>query len=55
LFEVGELLASLTDKSLVVKDEATGRYRMLETVRDYARVMLAAEGSVQRGRGRHLD
>jgi non-specific serine/threonine protein kinase len=54
-FEVGELLTSLTEKSLVSTDEATGRYRLLETVQDYARVMLAGFGEVERERGRHLS
>ncbi len=54
-FEVGELLAALADKSLVVLDQSTGRFRLLETVRDYARVMLAAAGEAEMFRDRHLD
>lgn len=34
--DASEYLESLVDKSLVVFDEATGRYRYLETVRQYA-------------------
>ncbi len=34
--EVAGLLASLTEKSLVVFDETDGRYRLLESVREYA-------------------
>ncbi len=37
-------LASLVDKSLVVFDERRGRYRFLETVRQYAAERLAASG-----------
>jgi non-specific serine/threonine protein kinase len=37
---VAEGLASLVEKSLVQQDEATGRYAMLETVREYARYAL---------------
>ena len=52
-FEVGELLVSLTDKSLVMFDDSTGRYRLLETVRAYARIMLAANGAAESMRTRH--
>ncbi len=54
-FEVGELLAALADKSLVVLDPFTGRFRLLETVRDYARVTLANTGEAEMFRDRHLD
>ena len=41
--DVLDLLASLVDKSLVMLDEheGSGRYRMLETIREYAREKLA--------------
>lgn len=35
-FEVLDLLTALVDKSLVVYDRATDRYRLLETIRQYA-------------------
>ncbi len=53
-FEAGELLASLVDKSLVVFDEADGRYRLLETVRQYARDRLFETGEAETWRDRHL-
>ena len=53
-FEVVELLVSLVEKSLVVFDEARGRYRMLETVRQYARDRLLESGSAEAWRDRHL-
>src|SRR5258706_9259113 len=52
--EVADLLPSLVDKSLVVFDEATGRYRLLETVREYASVLLGFAGEVDDLRLRHL-
>ena len=55
-WEVLDLLTSLTDKSLVVYLEATGvaRYRLLETVRQYARDRLLESGEVEVWRERHL-
>ncbi|GAB7044592.1 MULTISPECIES: AfsR/SARP family transcriptional regulator [Catenuloplanes] len=44
--DVPELLAALTDRSLLHLDPATGRYRMLETVREYGRERLAATGTL---------
>lgn len=55
-FEVLDLLASLADKSLIVAEvlgEKT-RYRMLETVRQYARDRLAESTESEEIRGRHL-
>ncbi len=45
-FEVLDLLASLVDKSLVMLEEReeASRYRMLETIRDYAAQKLRADG-----------
>ncbi|MCU0972219.1 MAG: hypothetical protein MUF57_10760, partial [Gammaproteobacteria bacterium] len=45
-FDVLDLLASLVDKSLVMLDERDGhsRYRMLETIRDYAHEKLDQRG-----------
>jgi predicted ATPase len=41
---IADVLARLVEKSLVITDEAASepRYRMLETVRQYARERLAA-------------
>jgi predicted ATPase/class 3 adenylate cyclase len=45
-FEVLDLLGSLVDKSLVMLDErdSGSRYRMLDTIRDYAVARLKADG-----------
>jgi predicted ATPase/DNA-binding winged helix-turn-helix (wHTH) protein len=53
---VCELLTSLVDKSLVVTDELAGatRYRMLETVRQYAVDRLHESGEESHWRGSHL-
>ncbi len=52
--EVAELLARLVERSLVVLDHATGRYRLLETVREYAGNRLREQGESDCWRGRHL-
>jgi predicted ATPase len=54
--DVIEELTSLVDKSLVVTDEQAGatRYRMLETVRQYALDRLRESGEEARWRGSHL-
>jgi tetratricopeptide (TPR) repeat protein len=49
------LLIALIEKSLVVADEDGDRYRMLETVREYARERMAASGLAVAVRGRHRD
>ena len=51
-----DLLTSLTDKSLVLAEERNGatRYRLLETVRQYARDRLLGNGAVGTWRDRHL-
>jgi non-specific serine/threonine protein kinase len=62
-FRVLDLLTHLVDKSLVTVDEGGARrgeaprYRLLETVRQYARERLQEEGAERVGavRGRHLD
>jgi non-specific serine/threonine protein kinase len=57
-FEVLDLLTQLVHKSLVVVErlrDGTSRYRMLETVREYARQRLDAAPEAVRLRGRHLD
>ncbi len=55
-WEMLDLLTSLSDKSLVVYQESEGaaRYRLLETVRQYARDRLLESREVERWRVRHL-
>src|SRR5207245_11408505 len=48
-----DVLTQLVEKSLVVLDRESGRYRMLETVRQYARERLAASGEADAVRERH--
>jgi non-specific serine/threonine protein kinase len=50
-----DLLAQLVSKSLVLVNPATARYRMLETVREYAREHAAATGDDAQVRPRHRD
>ena len=54
--DVVDLLAHLVDKSLVALD-GTGRarYRLLETVRQYAHERLVASGDTEIARGKHLS
>ena len=56
-WEVLDLLTSLTDKSLCQSEERAGvtRYRLLETVRQYAAEKLAASGEADTIRLRHRD
>lgn len=51
--EVGDLLTSLTEKSLIAVDE-TGRYRLLESIREYGRAMLKQCGEAEVICDRHL-
>ena len=54
--EVLELLSHLVDKSLVVAEESWesgARYRLLETVRQYAREKLSGSGEAEEAGGRH--
>jgi non-specific serine/threonine protein kinase len=55
--DVLDLLLQLVNKSLVQTEELTGevRYRLLETVRQYARDRLLESGEAERMRDRHLD
>jgi len=52
--EVQDLLKSLVDKSLVVYDELTQRYRLSETVRAYGREALVGNNESTEMRSRHL-
>jgi predicted ATPase len=57
-FEVLDLLGSLVDKSLAVRGSAegdAGRFRMLETVRQYAHDRLLESGEGSGVRDRHLE
>jgi predicted ATPase/class 3 adenylate cyclase/DNA-binding CsgD family transcriptional regulator len=56
-FLVLDLLSLLVDKSLVVADNSGGatRYRLLETVRQYAAEKLAESGEADAVRTRHRD
>ena len=55
-WEVLDLLTSLADKSLLAAEERNGaiRYRLLETVREYAHEQLLHRGSDAQLRERHL-
>jgi predicted ATPase/DNA-binding NarL/FixJ family response regulator len=55
-YAVLDLLAQLVDKSLVNAEEERGaaRYRMLETIRQYAEERLREAGETERVRHRHL-
>jgi non-specific serine/threonine protein kinase len=55
--DVLDLLDSLVDRSLVLVDEVREglRYRLLETVREYAREKLTASGDLTVVRDRHRD
>jgi tetratricopeptide (TPR) repeat protein len=55
--EVLDLLDALVDRSLVLVDEVADRlrYRMLETVREYAREKLAGSGELAAVRNQHRD
>jgi non-specific serine/threonine protein kinase len=55
--QIFDLLASLVDKSLVIAEEQDGsvRYRLLETVRQYAAEKLDAAGEAAAVRERHRE
>jgi non-specific serine/threonine protein kinase len=55
--DVLDLLTSLVDKSLVLTDEHKGRtrYKMLETIRDYAREKLAQRNEYAATAARHCN
>ncbi len=52
---VMDLLTHLVEKSLVRLDPGNARYRLLETVRQYAQELLAASGEEDAVRLRHLE
>ncbi|MFE9955049.1 BTAD domain-containing putative transcriptional regulator [Micromonospora sp. NPDC005299] len=52
--EVLDLLFRLVDRSLVVPDPTTGRFRLLVTIREYAAARLAEAGEAEAARDRHL-
>lgn len=53
--DVVDLLTRLVEKSLVVLEAHGGRYRMLDTVREYAQQRLGESGEGDAVRDRHLD
>jgi predicted ATPase len=56
-YDALDTIQDLLDKSLIGMDADTGRYRMLETVREYALEQLVTDGShqtTQRHHARHL-
>jgi non-specific serine/threonine protein kinase len=53
--QVLDLLAHLVDKNLAVYEEKEQRYRLLETVRQYARDRLLEAGEADNLRTRHRD
>ena len=53
--DVLDLLGDLVDKSLVIVDAEGGRYRLLETVRQYAGECLTEAGDGDATRATHLD
>ena len=56
-YQILDQLALLVDKSLVVAENASGRtrYRLLETVRQYAQEKLGESGEAEAVRSRHRD
>ena len=52
--DVADVLARLVEKSLAALDLQSGRYRLLETVRQYAEEKLADSGEGSATRSRHL-
>jgi predicted ATPase/class 3 adenylate cyclase len=56
VLDTAEVMGQLVDKSLVdVDDEAGGRYRLLETIRQYAQERLEASGDAPAVRRQHAD
>lgn len=55
IFDVLDLIGHLVDKSMVVRDDVSGRLGMLETLRQYALRRLTESAEVDEVRVRHLD
>lgn len=53
-FDMADGLTRLVDRSLVIVDRGTMRYRMLETIRQYAREQLIAAGEASAVSDRHF-
>lgn len=54
--DVVHTLLSLTEKSVVLRDSPSGgRYRLLETLREFGAQRLAEAGQEEEYRGRHID
>jgi predicted ATPase len=53
--DTAELLESLADKSLLVPVRGQGRFRMLETLREYGAERLVDRGIIEKVRSAHLD
>jgi tetratricopeptide (TPR) repeat protein len=53
-FDIPDLLVGLVAKSLVVLDDDTGRYRLYETVRQYAGARLKEDGEEEELKQRHF-
>ena len=53
--DTAELLESLADKSLLVPIRGAGRFRMLETLREYGVERLVERGIIEEVRTAHLD
>ncbi|HVE76775.1 MAG TPA: hypothetical protein VND22_08450, partial [Actinomycetota bacterium] len=53
--DVRNLVFGLVDRSLLERETAVERFRLLETVRQYARERLRDEGEVEAARDRHTD
>jgi non-specific serine/threonine protein kinase len=49
-----DLVVALVEKSLVIPDDGGGRYRLLDTVREYAQERLEEAGEAAAVRSRHL-
>ncbi len=53
--DILDALAHLIDQSLIVLDRDAARYRMLETIRQYAREKLQSSGEARLWKQRHFD
>jgi DNA-binding CsgD family transcriptional regulator len=54
-YDVLNLLGRLVDKSLVQLDDQTGRYHLLETIRQYGLERCRAAGELEHQRDRHMQ